>query len=88
MLLALQIAPLQVVPGAPELLVILLIAVILFGVPLALVLGGAWLWMARQDPDPERVRELETEVERLREEIDQLQDTDRPSARDERDERE
>ena len=86
MLLALQIAPLQVVPGAPELLVILLIAVILFGVPLALVLGGAWLWMARQDPDPERVRELETEVERLREEIDQLQDTDRPSARDEREE--
>ena len=83
MLSALQVTPLQVVPGAPELLVILLIVVILFGVPLALVIGGAWVWMSRQEPDPERVRELEVEVEQLREEIDRLQATDRPPAGDE-----
>lgn len=77
MLPALQVVPLLVVPGPPELLVILLIAVILFGVPLALVLAGAWVWMARKEPDPERVRELESEVEQLREEIARLQDSER-----------
>ncbi|OTF04050.1 preprotein translocase subunit TatA [Halorubrum sp. SD612] len=70
------------VPGGPELVIVLIIAVLLFGVPLVLV-GGAVLYLTtRSDdgseagasgaggPDAERIAELEAEVERLREKVD------------------
>ncbi|RLM76421.1 preprotein translocase subunit TatA [Halorubrum sp. Atlit-26R] len=64
------------VPGGPELLILLVIAVLLFGVPLVLV-GGAVLYLttrsedetAAETTDDDRIAELEAEVERLREQV-------------------
>ncbi|ELZ43776.1 sec-independent protein translocase component TatA [Halorubrum californiense DSM 19288] len=73
------------VPGGPELVIILIIAVILFGVPLVLVAGAVIYLTTRSDgaaaeggaagsenseTDAERIAELEAEVERLREQVD------------------
>jgi sec-independent protein translocase protein TatA len=65
------------VPGGPELIIILVIAVVLFGVPLVLV-AGAVVYLATRDEDEaattetaddDRIAELEAEVERLREQV-------------------
>ena len=70
------------VPLGPELLIILIIGVLLFGVPLVLV-AGAVLFLALRDDDEtadaetvntetaddDRIAELEAEVERLREQV-------------------
>ena len=69
--------PLQVaVPGGVELLVILLVALVVFGIPV--VLAGVGLYLYRQSqsdrPAGEDVAALRREVERLREEIDRLND--------------
>jgi sec-independent protein translocase protein TatA len=70
------------VPGGPELIIIMVIAVVLFGVPLVLV-AAAVLYLATRDEDEtataetatgetaddDRIAELEAEVERLREQV-------------------
>jgi len=61
------------VPGGPELLVILMISVLLFGVPIALIAGAVVFLKRRSDgeeADADRIAELEAEVERLREKVD------------------
>lgn len=64
-LAALPADPLVVpgVPGAPELFIILLIAVLLFGLPLVLVAGG-YLYLRRDESIEEleaRIADLEAE---------------------------
>ncbi|USZ68897.1 hypothetical protein NGM10_03965 [Halorussus salilacus] len=64
------------VPGGLELVVILLVVVVLFGLPLALVGGGFLLYTRSKSegmPDDE-IAELRREVELLREEIRRLND--------------
>lgn len=61
-------------PGGVELLVILLVAVVLFGIPVLLLLGGGGYLLARGATEDERIAELESEVEALR---DQLSESDR-----------
>ena len=61
------------VPGGPELLVLLVILVLLFGVPLVVIAGVVVFFKLRSDDgegDADRVAELEAEVERLREKVD------------------
>jgi sec-independent protein translocase protein TatA len=70
------------VPVGPELLIILIVAVLLFGVPLVLVAGAVLFFALRSDdederddrPDADRIAELEAEVERLREQVGDEQD--------------
>jgi sec-independent protein translocase protein TatA len=72
-----SVIPLQVgVPGGPELLIVLLVAVVLFGIPIVLLAGGLVLYRRMQSDDPagEEVEALRREVRRLREEIDELND--------------
>ncbi|MYL17968.1 preprotein translocase subunit TatA [Halorubrum distributum] len=70
------------VPGGPELIIILVIAVVLFGVPLVLVAGAVVYLATRSEDeaanaetadsetaDDDRIAELEKEVERLREQV-------------------
>ncbi len=71
------------VPAGPELVIILLIAVLLFGVPLVVIAGAVLFLKLRSDgesADADRIAELEAEVERLREQVG-----DEPNGRDERD---
>ncbi|AZQ13654.1 MULTISPECIES: preprotein translocase subunit TatA [Halorubrum] len=71
------------IPAGPELVIILLIAVLLFGVPLVVIAGAVLLFTLRSDgegTDADRIAELEAEVERLREKVD-----DEPAERDEED---
>ena len=67
--------PLQFVgvPGGPELLVILLVLLFVFGVPLLLAAAAAvWLYRRRDDEDlDERVRELEGQIAELRRQLDE-----------------
>ena len=59
------------IPAGPELVIILLIAVLLFGVPLVVIAGAVLLFTLRSDgegTDADRIAELEAEVERLRQE--------------------
>jgi sec-independent protein translocase protein TatA len=57
------------VPGGPELLIILLV-LLLLGVPVvAVAAAGVLLFRGRSDRD-ERIAELEAEVERLRDRLD------------------
>jgi len=64
------------IPAGPELIIILIIAVLLFGVPLVLV-AAAVLYLttrsedetAAETADDDRIAELEAEVERLREQV-------------------
>jgi sec-independent protein translocase protein TatA len=61
------------VPGGPELLIILLISVLIFGVPLVVIAGAVVFLKLRSDDgeaDADRIAELEAEVERLREQVD------------------
>jgi sec-independent protein translocase protein TatA len=74
------LAPLFVgVPGGPELLVILLMAVVMFGLPVVLLGGGLYLYRRTQSDRPanEEIAALRREVERLRDDIDQLDDDQR-----------
>ncbi|MFY4815336.1 preprotein translocase subunit TatA [Haloarcula sp. AONF1] len=70
------------VPGGPELIIILVIAVVLFGVPLVLIAGAVVYLATRSEDetangetadsetaDDDRIAELEKEVERLREQV-------------------
>ena len=70
------------IPVGPELLIILIVAALLFGVPVVLV-AGAVLYLATRSEDEtanaetadsetaddDRIAELEAEVERLREQV-------------------
>jgi sec-independent protein translocase protein TatA len=65
--------PLQMgVPGGPELLVILLVLLLLFGIPLVLLGVGGFVYLrANTDDDTEeRIAELEGEIETLKSELD------------------
>ena len=65
--------PLQVgVPGGAELLIVLIIAILLFGVPIALVAGGLYFYRQSKSDRPasEEIEALRREVERLREEVE------------------
>ncbi|GAA0547106.1 preprotein translocase subunit TatA [Halorubrum ejinorense] len=69
------------VPGGPELLILLVVLVLLFGVPLVVIAGVVVFLKLRSDgeeADADRIAELEAEVERLREEVsdepDELED--------------
>jgi sec-independent protein translocase protein TatA len=60
------------VPAGPELVIIMLIAVLLFGVPLVVIAGAVLFLKLRSDgddADADRIAELEAEVERLREQV-------------------
>jgi len=64
------------VPGGMEILVILLIAVVMFGLPLVL-LGGGYFYVRRSRGDgseSEELAALRREVEALREEVRRLDD--------------
>jgi sec-independent protein translocase protein TatA len=68
------------VPAGPELVIILLVLVLLFGVPLVVIAGAVLYFKLRADgeeADADRVAQLEAEVERLREKVD-----DEPAERD------
>ena len=61
------------VPAGPELVIILIIFVLLFGVPIVLIAAGVVFFKLRSDgeeADADRIAELEAEVERLREKVD------------------
>ncbi|VTT87133.1 hypothetical protein DM2_3171 [Halorubrum sp. DM2] len=61
------------VPGGPELLILLVVFALLFGVPLVVIAGVVVFLKLRADGeevDTDRVAELEAEVERLREKVD------------------
>ena len=65
------------VPGGPELLILLIIFVLLFGVPVAVIAGVLLILKLRSDGDgseADRIVELEAEVERLREKVDEEPD--------------
>jgi len=71
------------IPAGPELVIVLLIAVLLFGVPLVVIAGAVLLFTLRSDgegTDADRIAELEAEVERLREKVN-----DEPTEREEED---
>jgi sec-independent protein translocase protein TatA len=60
------------VPAGPELAIIMLIAVLLFGVPVVVIAGAVLFLKLRSDgdeADADRIAELEAEVERLREQV-------------------
>jgi sec-independent protein translocase protein TatA len=68
------------VPAGPELVIILMIVVLLFGVPIVVIAGVVLFLKLRSDGeevDTDRIAELEAEVERLREKVD-----DEPNERD------
>lgn len=52
-------------PGGIELLVILVMGLLMFGLPLILVAVLGVLWLRSDDDYDERIRELETEIARL-----------------------
>ncbi|EMA61456.1 hypothetical protein [Halorubrum lipolyticum] len=61
------------IPGGPELLIILIILVVFVAVPAVAVAGVVLLLTLRSDDDgvdAERIAELEAEVERIRETVD------------------
>ena len=65
------------VPGGPEMLIILLVMVFLFGVPLVLLLGGGALGaklFADRSTDDERVDRLEEELAETRAELQELRE--------------
>ena len=65
--------PLQMgVPGGPELLVVLLITLLLFGLPILLLGVGGFLYLRSNadDETKERIAELEAEMDELRRDLD------------------
>ena len=65
--------PLQMgVPGGPELLVILLIMLLLFGLPILLLGVGGFLYLRSNadDETKERIAELEAEMDELKRDLD------------------
>ena len=65
--------PLQMgVPGGPELLVILLILLLLFGLPILLLGVGGFLYLRSNADDgtKERIAELESEIDELKSDLD------------------
>jgi sec-independent protein translocase protein TatA len=58
------------IPGGPELLIILLIMVVLFGLPLVLIVGAVFLGWNVLGSRGERVEELESRVEELERELE------------------
>lgn len=52
-------------PGGIELLVVLVMGLILFGLPLVLIAVVGALWLRSDDDYDERIRQLETEIARL-----------------------
>ena len=76
------------VPAGPELVIILIVFVLLFGVPLVLIAGAVLFLTLRSDGeeagDADRIAELEAEVERLRDQVDDEPDDrdDEPNDRD------
>ena len=65
--------PLQMgVPGGPELLVILLIMLLLFGLPILLLGVGGFLYLRSNadDKTKERIAELEAEMDELKRDLD------------------
>ncbi len=64
------------VPGGAELLILLLVAVLMFGLPLALLGGGFFLYRRSKSDGAanDELRALRREVELLREEIQRLED--------------
>jgi sec-independent protein translocase protein TatA len=72
-----MVVPLQFgIPGGPELLVILLMMLLFFGVPLALVVGGVVLYRNRSR-EGDRVEELEARIDDLERELDRERRADR-----------
>ena len=68
------------VPAGPELAILLIVFVLLFGVPVVVIAGAVLFLKLRSDgeeADADRIAELEAEVERLREKVD-----DEPDERD------
>ncbi|WP_192498291.1 hypothetical protein [Halorussus halophilus] len=77
------------VPGGMEIMVILLVAVFMFGIPIALA-GGLLVAYRHVNSDDAETSELEAlrhEVEYLREEVEQLEDDRQHVGRDESGER-
>jgi sec-independent protein translocase protein TatA len=64
------------VPGGVELLVILLVALVVFGLPIVLIGGGLYLYRQTQSDRPanEEIEALREEVHRLREDVQQMND--------------
>ncbi|WP_144799753.1 preprotein translocase subunit TatA [Halorubrum depositum] len=65
------------IPAGPELVIILIILVLLFGVPIVLIAGAVLFVKLRSDgeeADADRIAELEAEVERLRDKVDDESD--------------
>ena len=64
------------VPGGLEMIVVLLVMVLMFGLPLALLGGGFFLYRRSKSDDvgDDELRALRREVERLREEVQRLED--------------
>ena len=58
------------IPGGPELLIILLIMIVLFGLPLVLIVGAVFLGWNVLGSRGERVEELEERVAELERELD------------------
>jgi sec-independent protein translocase protein TatA len=53
------------IPGGVELLVVLVMGLLMFGLPLVLVAVLGALWLRSDDDYDERIRQLETEIARL-----------------------
>jgi sec-independent protein translocase protein TatA len=60
------------VPGGPELLVILLLMVALFGLPVVIVAVFGWRYLHRDD----QVEELRARVDELESELDEVDEED------------
>lgn len=65
------------VPGVMELLVLLLVAIVLFGIPVVLVLvfGTMWLRSSGDEDVQEQLEALQTEVSQLRAELEDSEAT-------------
>ncbi|WP_415380945.1 hypothetical protein [Halosimplex sp. TS25] len=62
--------PLQFgIPGGIELLVILLMGLVMFGLPVLLVVVLGTVWLRSRDDYDDRIRELETEIARLQAQV-------------------
>ncbi|WP_115862837.1 FtsB family cell division protein [Halorussus litoreus] len=67
------------VPGGMEIIVILLVMMLMFGVPLVLLGGGLYVYRESKSDQPagEELAALRQEVRALREEVEQLDDDEK-----------